>query len=133
MDALRIISAQLAALSGAQRLHRLTLPGAGELVVERWSGEESLSTHFNYVIDFLSLELEKLKRMHLKFKILKTRDFRGSLGLKHQDEIVELEDQDLIKQFIGQGLIQEIVDRKSNTIYSVDKEVEVVVENKNKE
>jgi type VI secretion system VgrG family protein len=56
MDALSTISAQLVALSGAQRLHRLALPGAGDLVVERWSGEESLSTHFNYVIDFLSLD-----------------------------------------------------------------------------
>ena len=56
MDALSTISAQLAALSGAQRLHSLALPGASDLVVERWSGEESLSTHFNYVIDFLSLD-----------------------------------------------------------------------------
>ena len=56
LDALNSLFAQVAGLSGAPRLHRLALPGAGDLVVERWSGEESLSTHFDYVIDFLSLD-----------------------------------------------------------------------------
>ena len=56
MDALNNLFTQIAAVSGSQRLHRLALPGATDLVVERWSGEESLSTHFDYVIDFLSLD-----------------------------------------------------------------------------
>ncbi|MCF7751406.1 type VI secretion system tip protein VgrG [Bacillus subtilis subsp. subtilis] len=56
MDALNNLFSQVAAVSDAQRLHRLALPGATTVVVERWSGEESLSAHFDYVIDFLSLD-----------------------------------------------------------------------------
>lgn len=44
----------------------------------------------------------------MKYEILKTIDFRGTLGLKHEGEIVEIENEELIKQFTAQGLIKPI-------------------------
>lgn len=40
------------------------------------------------------------------YEILNTRDFRGTLGLKHKGDVVEIENPILIEQLIGQGLIK---------------------------
>ena len=45
----------------------------------------------------------------MEYRILETRDFRGTFGLKHKDDIVEIENEELIKQLIGQGLIELLV------------------------
>lgn len=40
------------------------------------------------------------------YEILATGDFRGTLGLKHKGEIVEITDTPLIEQLLVQGLIK---------------------------
>lgn len=40
----------------------------------------------------------------MKIRILKTRDFRGTLGMRHAGEIMETEDIELVKQLEAQGL-----------------------------
>lgn len=53
----------------------------------------------------------------MKIRILETRDFRGSLGLRHAGEIMDIEDIELVKQLEAQGLVI-----KLNTIlYQSDK------------
>lgn len=42
----------------------------------------------------------------MKYEILQTRDFRGTLGLKYLGEVVEISDPILIEQLIGQELIK---------------------------
>lgn len=40
------------------------------------------------------------------YEILKTRDFRGTLGLRHKGDVEEINNPILIEQLIGQGLIK---------------------------
>ena len=55
----------------------------------------------------------------MKIRILETRDFRGSLGLKYAGEIIDTEDIELVKQLEAQGLAV-----KLNTIKNITKEEE---------
>ncbi|WP_082672537.1 type VI secretion system Vgr family protein [Luteimonas abyssi] len=55
MDVIRTL-ASLARIDDATRLHRLELPAATPLLVERWAGEEGLSSGFEWRIDVLSTD-----------------------------------------------------------------------------
>ena len=53
----------------------------------------------------------------MKIRILKTRDFRGTIGFRHAGEIMDTENIELVKQLEAQGLVT-----KLNTIlYQSDK------------
>ncbi len=41
----------------------------------------------------------------MKIRILKTRDFRGTLGLRHAGEIIDVEDLGLVAQLEAQELV----------------------------
>ena len=40
------------------------------------------------------------------YEILQTLDFRGTLGLRHKGDIIEITDKALIEQLLGQRLIR---------------------------
>ncbi|MCD9087066.1 type VI secretion system Vgr family protein [Stenotrophomonas sp. SY1] len=56
MDQLNDLMAQVAALSGAQRLYRLESEFLGDGVVERWWGRDALGTHALTEVDVLSTD-----------------------------------------------------------------------------
>ena len=41
----------------------------------------------------------------MKIRILETRDFRGSLGMRHAGEIIECNNIELVQQLEAQGLV----------------------------
>ena len=55
----------------------------------------------------------------MKIRILKTRDFRGTVGMRSAGEIMDTEDIELVKQLEAQGLAV-----KLNTIKNITKEEE---------
>ncbi len=60
MDQLNDLMAQVAALSGAQRLYRLQSTSLGScLVVERWWGRDALGTHVITEVDVLSTDQDQ--------------------------------------------------------------------------
>ncbi|MFT4249235.1 MAG: type VI secretion system Vgr family protein, partial [Pseudomonas sp.] len=56
MEALAMLQATVAQLMDGSRLHRLSLGGFDEQVVERWQGREALSQGFDYWVDVLSTD-----------------------------------------------------------------------------
>ena len=62
----------------------------------------------------------------MKIRIIETRDFRGTFGLRHIGDIIETEDIELVKQFEAQGLVTRLSDviEKEKTTVKYHKEVD---------
>lgn len=51
-------------------------------------------------------------RRIMKIRILETRDYRGTIGLRYAGEIIETENVELVKQLEAQGLAVQITTTK---------------------